>query len=52
LHRRRLLDLWRDGADFIAKLHEPFPVWTGALAGLLSSILMGLLMITYRMPKE
>ena len=39
------------GLEF-AKLHEPFPVWTGALAGLLSSILMGLLMITYRMPKE
>jgi hypothetical protein len=30
----------------------PLPVWIGALAGLLSSILMGLLMVTYHMPKE
>ena len=40
------------GLELAKLLHEPFPVWTGALAGLLSSILLGLLMITYHMPKE
>ena len=35
------------GLELAKLLHEPFPVWTGALAGLLSSILMALLMITY-----
>jgi hypothetical protein len=35
------------GLELAKLLHEPFPVWTGALAGLLSSILMALLMIAY-----
>jgi hypothetical protein len=35
------------GLELAKLLHEPFPVWTGALAGLFSSILMALLMITY-----
>jgi hypothetical protein len=30
----------------------PLRVWIGALAGLLSSILMGLMIVTYHMPKE
>jgi hypothetical protein len=37
------------GLEVALLLHEPFPVWIGALSGLLSSILMGLLMITYHM---
>jgi hypothetical protein len=37
------------GLELALLLHEPFPVWIGALAGLLSSILMGLLMIAYHM---
>ena len=37
------------GLELAMLLHEPFPVWIGALAGLLSSILMALLMITYHM---
>jgi hypothetical protein len=36
------------GLELARLLHEPFPVWTGALAGLFSSILMALLMIAYR----
>ena len=31
-------------------LHEPFPVWIGTLAGLLSSVLMGLITIAYHTP--
>lgn len=35
------------GLELALLLHEPFPVWIGALAGLLSSILTGLLVIAY-----
>jgi hypothetical protein len=35
------------GLELALLLHEPFPVWIGALAGLLSSILTGLLVISY-----
>jgi hypothetical protein len=35
------------GLEVALLLHEPFPVWIGALAGLLSSILTGLLVIVY-----
>jgi hypothetical protein len=38
------------GLELALLLHEPFPVWIGTLAGLLSSILMGLLMIAYHTP--
>ena len=40
------------GLEIALLLHEPFPVWIGTLAGLMSSILMGLLMVTYHMTKE
>jgi hypothetical protein len=35
------------GLELALLLHEPFPIWIGALAGLLSSILTGLLVIAY-----
>ena len=35
------------GLEVANLLHEAFPVWIGTLAGLMSSILMGLLMVTY-----
>jgi len=35
------------GLEVANLLHEAFPVWIGTLAGLMSSILMGLLMATY-----
>ena len=40
------------GLELAILLEEPFPVWIGTLAGLLSSILMALLMVTYHLPKE
>lgn len=38
------------GLELAHLLHEPFPVWIGTLAGLLSSVLMGLLLIAYHTP--
>ena len=38
------------GLELANLLHEPFPVWIGTLAGLLSSVLMGLITLTYRTP--
>jgi hypothetical protein len=35
------------GLEVAILLHEAFPVWIGTLAGLMSSISMGLLMVTY-----
>jgi hypothetical protein len=35
------------GLEVANLLHEAFPVWIGTLAGLMSSILMGLLMVTH-----
>ena len=35
------------GLELALLLHEPFPVWIGALAGLLSSILTGLIVVVY-----
>ena len=38
------------GLELAQLLHEPFPVWIGTLAGLLSSVSMGLLLIAYHTP--
>ena len=38
------------GLELAHLLHKPFPVWIGTLAGLLSSVLMGLLLIAYHTP--
>lgn len=35
------------GLELAVLLDEPFPVWIGTLAGLLSSILTGLLIVTF-----
>ena len=40
------------GYEIAVLYDELLPLIIGALAGLLSSILMGLLMLTYHMPKE
>jgi hypothetical protein len=38
------------GLELGQLLHEPSAVWVGILSGLLSSLLMGLLLITYHTP--
>jgi hypothetical protein len=38
------------GLELANLLHEPFPVWIGTLAGLLSSVLMGLITTAYHTP--
>ena len=38
------------GLELAFLLHEPFPVWIGTLAGLLSSMVMGLITIAYHTP--
>ena len=38
------------GLELAFLLHEPFPVWIGTLAGLLSSVVMGLITVAYHTP--
>ena len=38
------------GLELAFLLHEPFPVWIGTLAGLLSSVVMGLITVAYHAP--
>ena len=38
------------GLELAQLLHEPIAVWVGLLSGLFSSLLMGLLLITYHTP--
>jgi hypothetical protein len=38
------------GLELASLLHEPFPVWIGTMAGLLSSVVMGLITVAYHAP--